>query len=115
MYLVIHGGYVIVSEVSHDRTMFRANACLLHKRTRGSTRQNQFKKKKNYSRKRKIVHYDTSAMKRFLTSVSLQHEPSASDVITLTVNLAMPHTFSKSDSNSRVESVEFMVDLTIDQ
>ena len=32
---------------------------------------------------RKIVHYDTSAMKRFLTSVSLQHEPKASDVITL--------------------------------
>ena len=31
----------------------------------------------------KIVHYDTSAMKRFLTSVSLQHEPKASDVITL--------------------------------
>ena len=31
----------------------------------------------------KIVHYDTSATKRFLTSVSLQHEPQASDVITL--------------------------------
>ena len=31
----------------------------------------------------KIVHYATSAMKRFLTSVSLQHEPKASDVITL--------------------------------
>ena len=30
-----------------------------------------------------IVHYDTSAMKRFLTSVSLQHEPKTSDVITL--------------------------------
>ena len=30
-----------------------------------------------------IVHYDTSAMKRFLTSVTLQHEPKASDVITL--------------------------------
>ena len=30
-----------------------------------------------------IVHYDTSAMKGFLTSVSLQHEPKASDVITL--------------------------------
>ena len=30
-----------------------------------------------------IVHYDTSAMKHFLTSVSLQHEPKASDVITL--------------------------------
>ena len=30
-----------------------------------------------------IVHYATSAMKRFLTSVSLQHEPKASDVITL--------------------------------
>ena len=30
-----------------------------------------------------IVHYDTSAMKRFLTSVSLQHESKASDVITL--------------------------------
>ena len=30
----------------------------------------------------KIVHYATSAMKRFLTSVSLQHEPKASDVIT---------------------------------
>ena len=30
-----------------------------------------------------IVHYDTSAVKRFLTSVSLQHEPKASDVITL--------------------------------
>ena len=30
-----------------------------------------------------IVHYDTSAMKRFLTSVSFQHEPKASDVITL--------------------------------
>ena len=30
-----------------------------------------------------IVHYDTSAMKSFLTSVSLQHEPKASDVITL--------------------------------
>ena len=27
-----------------------------------------------------IVHYDTSAMKRILTSVSLQHEPKASDV-----------------------------------
>ena len=32
---------------------------------------------------RKIVHYATSAMKRFLKSVSLQHEPKASDVITL--------------------------------
>ena len=32
---------------------------------------------------KEIVHYDTSAMKRFLTSVSLQHEPKASDVITL--------------------------------
>ena len=31
----------------------------------------------------KKVHYDTSAMKRFLTSVNLQHEPKASDVITL--------------------------------
>ena len=30
-----------------------------------------------------IVHYDTSAMKCFLTSVSLQHEPKASDLITL--------------------------------
>ena len=30
-----------------------------------------------------IVHYATSAMKRFLTSVSLQHEPKASDIITL--------------------------------
>ena len=30
-----------------------------------------------------IVHYATSAMKRFLTSVSLQHEPKTSDVITL--------------------------------
>ena len=30
-----------------------------------------------------IVHYATSAMKRFMTSVSLQHEPKASDVITL--------------------------------
>ena len=30
-----------------------------------------------------IVHYATSAMKRFLTSVSLQHEPKASDLITL--------------------------------
>ena len=30
-----------------------------------------------------IVHYGTSAMNRFLTSVSLQHEPKASDVITL--------------------------------
>ena len=30
-----------------------------------------------------IVHYDTSAIKLFLTSVSLQHEPKASDVITL--------------------------------
>ena len=27
-----------------------------------------------------IVHYDTSAMKRFLTSVSLQREPKVSDV-----------------------------------
>ena len=33
--------------------------------------------------KEKIVHYATSAMKRFPTSVSLQHEPKASDVITL--------------------------------
>ena len=31
----------------------------------------------------RIVHYATSAMKRFLTSVSLQHEPMVSDVITL--------------------------------
>ena len=30
-----------------------------------------------------IVHYDTSAIKLFPTSVSLQHEPKASDVITL--------------------------------
>ena len=30
-----------------------------------------------------IVHYAASAMKRFLTSVSLQHEPKATDVITL--------------------------------
>ena len=30
-----------------------------------------------------IVHYAASAMKRFLTSVSLQHEPKASDVIRL--------------------------------
>ena len=29
------------------------------------------------------IHYATSAMKRFLTSMSLQHEPKASDVITL--------------------------------
>ena len=29
----------------------------------------------------KIVHYDTSAMKRFLTSVSLQHEPKARNFI----------------------------------
>ena len=36
-----------------------------------------------YLAKNKIVHYATSAMKRFLTSVSLQHEPKASDVITL--------------------------------
>ena len=34
-------------------------------------------------KERVIVHYATSAMKRFLTSVSLQHEPKASDVITL--------------------------------
>ena len=31
----------------------------------------------------RIVHYDTSAIKLFLTSLSLQHEPKASDVITL--------------------------------
>ena len=31
----------------------------------------------------KLVHWDTSAMKRFLMSASLQHEPKASDVITL--------------------------------
>ena len=43
--------------------------------------------RKKYESKQKIshnliiVHYDTSAMKRFLTSVSLQHEPKASDVI----------------------------------
>ena len=30
-----------------------------------------------------IVHYDTSAIKNFLASVSLQDEPKASDVITL--------------------------------
>ena len=29
------------------------------------------------------VHYDTSGMKLFMTNVSLQHEPKASDVITL--------------------------------
>ena len=34
-------------------------------------------------RYQRIVHYATSAMKRFLTSVSLKHEPKASDVITL--------------------------------
>ena len=33
--------------------------------------------------KRIIVHYDTSAMRRFLTSVSLQHEPKTTDVTTL--------------------------------
>ena len=30
-----------------------------------------------------IVHYDTSAMKHFLTSVNLQHESKERDVITL--------------------------------
>ena len=30
-----------------------------------------------------IVHYDRSAIKRFLTSVGLQHELKANDVITL--------------------------------
>ena len=40
-------------------------------------------KKKNIFTHIKIVNYATSAMKRFLTSVSLQHEPKASDVITL--------------------------------
>ena len=40
MYLVIHVGYVIVSEVSHDGTMFRANPRVLHERTRGFSRQN---------------------------------------------------------------------------
>ena len=35
------------------------------------------------SKEYEIVHYATSAMKRFLTSLSLQHEPKASDVITL--------------------------------
>ena len=37
-----------------------------------------------------IVHYDTSAIKLFLTSVSLQHEPKASDIITL-VKKTFPH------------------------
>ena len=36
-----------------------------------------------YSNRKIIVHYDTSAMKRFLTIVSLLHEPKASDVLTL--------------------------------
>ena len=40
MYLVIHVGYVVVSEASHDRTMFRANPRVLYQRTRGSSRQN---------------------------------------------------------------------------
>ena len=39
---------------------------------------NKFMKQRN-----KIVDYDTSAIKLFLTSLSLQHEPKASDVITL--------------------------------
>ena len=30
-----------------------------------------------------IIHYDTSAIRLFLTSVSLKHEPKVSDVITL--------------------------------
>ena len=38
---------------------------------------------RGFRKKQQIVHYDTSAMKHFLTSVSLQHEPKASDVITL--------------------------------
>ena len=42
-----------------------------------------FHKIRNYHSHGEIVHYDTSAMKRFLTSVSLQHEPKASSVITL--------------------------------
>ena len=41
-------------------------------------------------RLRVIVHYDTSAMKRLLTSVSLQHEPKASDVITLVKKTFVP-------------------------
>ena len=32
---------------------------------------------------KEIVNYNTSVMKRFLTSVSLKHESKASDVITL--------------------------------
>ena len=41
------------------------------------------KVRRSVERIEKKVHYDTSAMKRFLTSVSLQHDPKASDVITL--------------------------------
>ena len=37
-----------------------------------------------------IVHYDTSGMKSFLTSVSLQHEPKPSDVITLVKKTFFP-------------------------
>ena len=47
------------------------------------TLKNVVKKRYSFSGKEVIVHYATSAMKRFLTSVSLHHEPKASDVITL--------------------------------
>ena len=40
MFLVIHVGYVVVSEVSHDQTMFLANPRVLRQRPRGFSRQN---------------------------------------------------------------------------
>ena len=54
------------------------------RRIRGQVAINGIKgaRAEKYTRE-KIVHYATSAMKRFLTSVSLQHQPKASDVITL--------------------------------
>ena len=54
----------------------------------------------------KIVYYDTSAIKLFLTSVSLQHEPRASDVITL-VKKTFSHEYRTKFYITRCENADF--------
>ena len=54
-----------------------------------------------------IVHYDTSAMKRFLTSVSFQHEPKASDVITLVNKTFCSHEYRTKFYITRCENADF--------
>ena len=66
------------------KTGSNENVCGIWFKIGSVARSHRMQGMRRFERSReKIVHYDTSAMKRFLTSVNLQHEPKASDVITL--------------------------------